>query len=478
MKRLLAILMLLTTPAFAGDVFRYNIRVVDSSADPTRIIPQYIHVEMEADFPLTDVNEGDFGYADDKDAFYSYNGGAWVSVAASGSTHDLLSATHTDTTAAAVSVGALISGGAFGTKWEALTFGANDDVLRCQDVLGPGCFPDWESITYYEAALEAVMDLQDMQGAVTDAQVPNNITITTAGTAGTATSLVANGGNCGVGNYARGVDEFGVAENCTAEVVAGYNEIQNAGVPLTHRTTLNFTGVGMSCADFGGTLTRCSVSAAPLTVPYWTAAADANLTAEKDLSALGTGLVVNTAGTPSIMGANTCTNQFARSDTASGVWTCATVGAADLNATQSRTTLTASATVSDAIIATYTPITGLSFTPAANTNYIIECYIIYTTTAATTGISLAWDTPAGITAIHATGYTTTTATGGTESIIQIADNVASTTANSIITVNNLMRFDARLRNGGTSATMSLGITPETANSVSALINSTCQYWTY
>lgn len=46
---------------------------------------------------------------------------------------------------------------------------------------------------------------------------------------------------------------------------------------------------------------------APTTVPYWTAAPDATLSAEKDLSALATGLVINTAGTPSAYAGVACT---------------------------------------------------------------------------------------------------------------------------------------------------------------------------
>lgn len=69
------------------------------------------------------------------------------------------------------------------------------------------------NITSYESALEGVMDLQDMQGAVTDAQVPNNITIDLA-TA--ATALAANGTNCSSGSFPLGVDASGNSESCTA----------------------------------------------------------------------------------------------------------------------------------------------------------------------------------------------------------------------------------------------------------------------
>lgn len=63
-----------------------------------------------------------------------------------------------------------------------------------------------------ESELESVLDLQDLQGAVTDFQVPNNITVSLAAT---ATALAANGANCSAGQYPLGVDASGAAEGCT-----------------------------------------------------------------------------------------------------------------------------------------------------------------------------------------------------------------------------------------------------------------------
>lgn len=65
---------------------------------------------------------------------------------------------------------------------------------------------------------------------------------------------------------------------------------------------------------------------------YITRTTEANLSNETALSGLSTGILVNTTGTGSlsVKSANTCTNQFPRSDTASGVWTCASIATADL----------------------------------------------------------------------------------------------------------------------------------------------------
>jgi hypothetical protein len=50
------------------------------------------------------------------------------------------------------------------------------------------------------------------------------------------------------------------------------------------------------------------------------------------MGSLGTGVVINTVttGIPTIKGSNSCTNQFPRSDNASGTWTCASIATADL----------------------------------------------------------------------------------------------------------------------------------------------------
>lgn len=141
-------------------------------------------------------------------------------------------------------------------------------------------------------------------------------------------------------------------------------------------------------------------------------------------------------------------------------------------------TLTSTTLQSDAVIATYTPITGLSFTPAASTNYLLDCLIRYTSTAATTGINFAWDVPAAVTSIQMSGYTTTTALGANEGFSQRADNVGTPTTAAVITVENVAVLHTQLRNGANATATSLGFTPETANSVSVVAGSVCQVRSY
>lgn len=64
---------------------------------------------------------------------------------------------------------------------------------------------------------------------------------------------------------------------------------------------------------------------APTDALYWVGAAHGGLSAEQNLGALSTGLIINTAGVPSAYAGATCTNQFPRVISASGAATCASV---------------------------------------------------------------------------------------------------------------------------------------------------------
>lgn len=87
------------------------------------------------------------------------------------------------------------------------------------------------------------------------------------------------------------------------------------------------TGTG---TDNSGWIDMIAAGGAPIGAQYWTGAADGTLSAEKNLGALSTGLVINTSGVPSAYGGASCTNQFPRSLSASGAATCASVANTDI----------------------------------------------------------------------------------------------------------------------------------------------------
>jgi hypothetical protein len=296
--------------------------------------------------------------------------------------------------------------------------------------------------------------------AIADVDVPNNITIDSATTAGTATALAANPADCVTAtHFAVGIDASGVP-SCEA--------ISDADVPNTITVDLATLATTATTANAGDSATAF-FSAGTIEVARGgtgSAPASDDQVLVSDSSSAATWRAVPDC--------DNATSSKVLYDTATNTWTCGT----DQTSAGGATTLTSTLLQSDAVIATYTAITGLSFTPAAATNYLIDCYIIYTSSAATTGINFAWDVPAGATSILMTGHTKTVATGANEGFSQNSDNVGTATSASIITVQNLAYLSTIFRNGATSATMSLGFTPETANSVSVIAGSVCQYRTF
>lgn len=84
---------------------------------------------------------------------------------------------------------------------------------------------------------------------------------------------------------------------------------------LTYNTSTNAFGCQTISGVGGG--------GAPDNAQYWTGASDGTLSAEKNLGALSTGLVINTSGVPSAYGGSSCSaGQYVASVNASGVVTC------------------------------------------------------------------------------------------------------------------------------------------------------------
>ena len=143
------------------------------------------------------------------------------------------------------------------------------------------------------------------------------------------------------------------------------------------------------------------------------------------------------------------------------------------------TTITSSADVTDSVIATLTAITGLSFTAAASTNYLIDCYITASSSVITNGMSFGWDTPASPTLILMHG-TTQLAAGTVGNLSQRADNVNIGITSAALTAYapQLVVLHTHFKNGLNAGTMSLGFTPETAAALTVVTGSVCQYRTY
>lgn len=113
--------------------------------------------------------------------------------------------------------------------------------------------------------------------------------------------------------------------------------IQQNGTLRGYADTVNCT-TNMTCTVAGGKAAVSSVGGggggAPTDAQYWTGAADATLSAEKNLGALATGLVLNTAGVPSAYAGTSCSgNNWTKSLSASGVATCTQIDYSNLSGT-------------------------------------------------------------------------------------------------------------------------------------------------
>jgi hypothetical protein len=295
--------------------------------------------------------------------------------------------------------------------------------------------------------------LSGLTGAVTDSQVPDSITVSLAAA---ATTLAADPSACGANLFATDQNASGTL-TCTQPAFSNLSgAATDAQVPNTITVDLATTAATANSGDSATAFFSTGTIEA------------ARLPADDDVPDAGE---VTWAAIADDLG---CTgSQAVRRNGGDAAWECYTPSAGG----GGPTTLISTTNQSDAVIATYTAITGLAFTPTASTNYLIDCFIVYTSTAATTGINFAWDVPTGA-VIHMTGHTKTVATGANEGFSQNADNVGTNTSAAVITTNNVAALSAQLRNGANATSTTLGFTPETANSVSVLAGSTCQVRTY
>lgn len=120
---------------------------------------------------------------------------------------------------------------------------------------------------------------------------------------------------------------------------SAYVEVRNAGTSLGVARALD-CGSNMTCSVSGGVATLSSSGGggggAPTTATYITQTPNAGLSAEQAMSALGSGLVVNTTatGVQSIYAGATCgANQYATATSASGALTCSQVATSQLSGT-------------------------------------------------------------------------------------------------------------------------------------------------
>lgn len=115
----------------------------------------------------------------------------------------------------------------------------------------------------------------------------------------------------------------------------------------------------------------------------------------------------------------------------------------------------------------YADVTGMSFTAAANTTYLVELMGAYQTAATTTGIGLAMDIPSGSVIGSVTVHTNATAHGGVEQIADATTTGASTGVRAVNT-NTPIRGKWVIAVGATGGTVQLKQRSEIAASNTVL----------
>lgn len=102
-----------------------------------------------------------------------------------------------------------------------------------------------------------------------------------------------------------------------------YTGAAPTGACVGSRVWIDALGTGTYYCNGGTWAAVTAGGGAPTTAQYWTGAADGTLSAEKNLGALGTGVVINTGGVPSILTAQACVlPNVATGYSASGTITC------------------------------------------------------------------------------------------------------------------------------------------------------------
>jgi hypothetical protein len=271
------------------------------------------------------------------------------------------------------------------------------------------------------------------------------------------------------------VGSSGLTQN-TGKLLGRNTASAGAIEEITLGTNLSFSGTTLNAA--GG-------SGAPTTSQYWVGAADVALSNEKDLSGF-TGLVLNTAGTPTSKATNTCTNQFPRSDTASGVWTCASIAATDLPAmnkmTMTRLTATwaSSATINTLGIIGTAGVPMTSPTYGAGAPFSFHCAISTTRASTTNGPRYGVTTSATVTRVSFIASRGATATTRAfDDVIALTSGTCTTGCTAAQTTAVAQVMTDLIDGTGimnASGTISLQMAPSAAAANTAQIGSYCIWY--
>lgn len=114
-----------------------------------------------------------------------------------------------------------------------------------------------------EAELEAVLDLNELQGQIADAQIADSAV--DGGTGGEIADASVTAADLAADSVAASELDASAVESELEAVLDFYATVADEGSGLTPRATINFTGAGVSCADnSGSSRTDCTINAASI----------------------------------------------------------------------------------------------------------------------------------------------------------------------------------------------------------------------
>lgn len=432
------VLTLVWAPSAAPQVATYNWRVLDASQTPSARVPNYYIAETFAELgALPDLEEKDLGAAKDTGEVYYYDGSSWVSLTAGGSGAPGGANTQVQ----------FNDSGAFGGD-AGLTFAKASDDLKVGHYIGVGTTPTVVGDFVEDANAAVVVRVSDPNvGAVAhaafqaltdtnqvalrshaDARVASqcdgalggtNDLISVAGeelnicTLGTQNINFTPGNSrkftITAGGVAQWVDS-GTKPTCDSTLAGG--TWFDAGTPDTFEVCTKDSGSSyawrpMQLMDGDkGDITVSSAGSA-WNVDAGAIALTTDVTGILPTANGGTGLDTSATADDRVLVNNGSAWQAKALANGTLVYNTSTntFSAGGSTATIARVTADRSTTS-----ASFSDVTGLTFSIAASTNYSFTCELSYTTAATTTALQLAINGPASPTAMRYTVLTTTTAT--------------------------------------------------------------------
>ena len=124
---------------------------------------------------------------------------------------------------------------------------------------------------------------------------------------------------------------------------------------------------------------------------------------------------------------------------------------------------------------TFTNVTGLTFTPAINTDYVFEALLIFQSNTAGTGIKFAVNGPASPIAVAIQTYIPISLVSTTLGGARGYDSGTASASVDTINSNLLARVVGIIRNGGNLGTFAIRFAAETTGTVKVMTGSTLKY---